>query len=457
MLDVLDEKYPEYTGYAKKYLSEKKTYLNNMFIMKDKLFHDYCEWLFDILFECEKRINYENYSVEAIRTPGHLAERLLNIYIMYLCDHGDYKIKELPTVVFLQTDPVPILKPNFKKDNVPIIMSADDFYVPYIATALNSIMANASTSRNYDVIIMNKNISPQNQARLSRLIINKANFSIRFVNASKFEDKFSTLFLRGHFTMETWFRLMIPDLLDNSYKKVLYIDADLVVNADIAELYDTNVEGYLLAACHDADTAGLYNGFEPNKKAYMDEVMKLKNPYDYFQAGVLLLNLEEFRKTYTVEEMLNLAASRDWQLLDQDVLNVLADGKVKFVDMAWNVMYDWRYIRQSQIVSMAPKYLSDEYAVAHANPKIIHYAGPDKPWLDPMSDYADLFWKYAKDSLYYEEILHCMMDNVAYLSKRKKLGPKGLVRKYVIDVVFPVETKRREKAIDFYLKARGRV
>ena len=46
--------------------------------------------------------------------------------------------------------------------------------------------------------------------------------------------------------------------------------------ADVAELYETDVEGYLLAACRDADTAGLYNGYEPQKKKYTDEVMKLK-------------------------------------------------------------------------------------------------------------------------------------------------------------------------------------
>lgn len=67
----------------------------------------------------------------------------------------------------------------------------------------------------------------------------------------------------------------------------------MVVNADIAELYATDVDGYLLAAAKDADTAGLYNGFEPNKKKYMDTILKIKKPYDYFQAGVIVFNLAE--------------------------------------------------------------------------------------------------------------------------------------------------------------------
>ena len=84
MLAVLNEKYPEYSSFAQDYLAEHESYLNNMYIMRKEIFSAYCEWLFDILSECDKRINYENYSTEAIRTLGHLAERLLNIYIRRL-------------------------------------------------------------------------------------------------------------------------------------------------------------------------------------------------------------------------------------------------------------------------------------------------------------------------------------------------------------------------------------
>ena len=404
MLDVLKEKYPDYLPYAEKYLNGHKTYLNNMFIMKKEIFEPYCEWLFDILFECDKRIDFSDYSVEAVRTPGHLAERLLNIYIAYLKDHNHYKIKELPTVVFLDTEPCPELKPAFMEDNVAIALSANDTYTPYVATLLTSIRENASTSKNYDILIMNKDISAISQKRLKAIFAGHDNFSLRFIDISRFERRFRALFLRGHFTIETWFRLLMPEILPN-YGKILYLDSDLVVNADLSELYNTNIDDYLLAACHDADTAGLYNGYERNKKQYMDQILKIENPYDYFQAGVILFNLAEFRKSFTTDEMLTFAASYKWELLDQDVLNYLTQGRVKFVDMAWNVMFDWRFIRIKDVISRAPKHLQEAYLTAHADPKIIHYAGPDKPWDDPGADYAEIFWKYARMNDYYECIL----------------------------------------------------
>lgn len=421
MLDVLREKYPDYLPYAENYLRGHQTYLNNMFIMKKELFRAYCDWLFDILFECDRRIDYSGYSIEALRTPGHLAERLLNIYIAYLKDHATYRIAELPTVFFLETDPPLNLQPAFKSNNNTIVLSANEKYVPYVATLIASIRENSSPSQNYDLLIMHKDISDPSQRRLQRTLSGHKNFSLRFINVASYEHKFKNLFLRGHFTIETWFRLLMPELLPN-YDKVLYLDSDLVVNSDLAKLYQTDIHGYLLAACHDADTAGLYNGAPSysNKRHYIDHVLKLNHPYDYFQAGVILFNLAEFRQQYTTAELLKFAASRKWELLDQDVLNCLAQGQVKPLDMSWNVMFDWRFLRIKDTISRAPKRLYDEYMAARTHPKIIHFAGPDKPWDSPNADFADVFWHYARLSGYYEDILLRAHEHQTATSRRNR-------------------------------------
>ena len=94
---------------------------------------------------------------------------------------------------------------------------------------------------------------------------------------------------------------------------------------------------------------------------------------------MILFNLDEFRKTYTVDEMLEYATSYDWELLDQDVLNHFAEGRVKYLDMRWNVVMDWRDIRIARIIGIAPKHIFEEYMQARKDPYIVHYAGPDKP------------------------------------------------------------------------------
>ena len=216
-----------------------------------------------------------------------------------------------------------------------------------------------------------------------------SNISMRFVDPKYIIGKYKLQTL-GHFSVETYNRLVLPEMLDD-YDKIVYIDTDMVLKKDIAELYNIDINGYMLGACYDADTSGLYNGYQRDKKQYMDEVLKLEDPYSYFQAGTLIMNLEEFRKTYTVKEILDFAVSEKWQLLDQDILNVLCKNKVKYIDMRWNVMVDYADVRISEIIKLAPQWQNKMYMEARKDPYIIHYAGPDKPWYRPNIDFGDDF------------------------------------------------------------------
>lgn len=403
VLNIIKRDYPEMYPYAKKYLNQTQGYFCNMFIMKRELFFKYSEWLFAILKEHEENTDISDYSDQAYRVHGFLAERLCGIYLYWLEHTTKLKILKLQRVFFQNVDREEEIFPAFEQRNVPVVLSANDYYVPFLSTILQSIKDNSSADNNYDILILNTDISKKNQNILKEQLVCK-NFSVRFVDVRLRMRKYSNLPLRGHFRIETYFRILMPEMLPN-YNKMLYLDSDMIVCADVAELYKINTDGYLLAACKDADTAGLYNGYEPNKKTYMDTILRLKEPYKYFQAGTILFNLEEFRKTYTVEEMMDFAMSYQWELLDQDVLNYLAQGKTKFIDMAWNVMMDWRNIRIKDIISLAPRYLYQEYMNARKHPKIIHYAGPDKPWDIPYCDFAEVFWHYAKKTPFYEIIL----------------------------------------------------
>lgn len=434
MLKVIAEKYPDYLPEAKKYLRGSLAYFNNLFVMKREFFEQYMTWLFDILFECDKRMSYDGYSAEALRTPGHLAERLFGIWLGFQRARQNYRIKELPTVVFLKTEPLPELKPAFSSKNCAIAFSANDYYVPYLATTLASIFEHSVSSHNYDILVLHQDITATNQARLKRIFKGQANFSLRFIDISSFAGQFADVFLRGHFTIETWFRLLLPELLPD-YQQILYLDADLVAVADVFELGTIDLGDNLLAACRDADTAGLYNGYVQGKKTYIDQVLKLRYPYNYFQAGVAVFNLAKFRAEFTTTEMLELATSKNWELLDQDVLNILAEGQVKFCDMSWNLMYDWNGIRKDSIISFAPKDLRDQYLKAYEAPKIIHYAGPDKPWQDPSVDFGDVFWQEAQKSGYYEILLQRLFNlrpkkslKAGIKTVGKKLLPVGTTR-----------------------------
>ncbi|MCR4637557.1 MAG: DUF4422 domain-containing protein [Butyrivibrio sp.] len=407
VLEIIKEKSPKLYQAAKDYLFKLPYgYFCNMFIMKKDLFFEYCEWCFDVLEEFEKRRDYSNYSIDGERLCGYLGERLFGIFYEYKKKSGKYKTCELQRTLFNNTEPIKPLSISLGKRDVPIAIASNDYYAPYISTLLLSITDHISNDRNYRFYILTHDMSLANKEKLKESVREISNVALEYIDPDYLLDGYS-MYTRGHFSVETYYRLVLPELF-SSVDKLVYIDVDMIVLADLAELYDTDIDGFLLAAARDADTAGLYNGFQPDKKKYMDTVMKMKDPYQYFQAGALLLNLEEFRKTFKTQHILDFAVSQEWQLLDQDILNVLCEGKVKYLDMSWNVMYDYAGIRQKEIIRLAPRWLYDMYIEARKHPRIIHYAGPEKPWLCPETDFGDVFWRYSERTPFYEVMLFRM-------------------------------------------------
>lgn len=104
---ILDKKYPEYNNAWNKVMNSTSAYVFNMFIMNKVLFNDYCEWLFDILFELEKRIDVSNMTDFEKRYIGRVSERLFNVWLEYKIEKGDIKreeIKELPYLYMGKVD-----------------------------------------------------------------------------------------------------------------------------------------------------------------------------------------------------------------------------------------------------------------------------------------------------------------------------------------------------------------
>lgn len=78
------------------------------------------------------------------------------------------------------------ITPAFLNNNVPVVFSANDNYVPLLATTLASIIENSSVSNNYDIIVLMTSISDENQVKLRALLSNHSNFSLRFVNVGPY-------------------------------------------------------------------------------------------------------------------------------------------------------------------------------------------------------------------------------------------------------------------------------
>lgn len=437
MLRILIRRYPAYRQSVKTYLNARQLYFTNMYLMSKEEFFSYMEWLFPLLEEFEARADFSSYNEHEYRAIGFLAERLFGIYYTHAVRVRKKRCCELQYVIFANTNPWCKVFPAFPaekqevtrsfadaarnrkkvmpaKGSVNIAISAGNSYVPYVAALVQSILECRNPGRPYDIMILHTNITLANQQKVAAM--QQKQVSIRFCNLTE-EVRGIPFRVHQHFTAETFYRYFLPQVL-RGYEKVLYLDADMVVMEDVAKLYDIPVDGYLLAAVRDIDVIGLCRA-DPSMERYVKKKLGMRRVENYFQAGVQLMNLKELRKCYKSADYVEKTLQANWRLLDQDVMNMLCQGRVKYLDQKWNVLMDWQYCGKSRmdLARQAPFALYQQYQRARKAPCVIHYAGTWKPWTDPVCDFSAQFWHYARQTAFYEAILY---ENAAGTGSRKK-------------------------------------
>lgn len=287
-----------------------------------------------------------------------------------------------------------------------VIVSANDKYVPYLSVLLASIVRNTERTP-LEIVVLYDEITADNRQKLSGFV-NSAAAAVRFIDVhEKLEGH--DLFVNGtgdrsYLSKEAYFRLLAPELLPE-YDRAVYLDCDIVVRDGWEEIFSTDLTGYLLAGI--PDLWGNWKCYDRKSSLYRyrRETLGLEEPLQYFNSGVMLLNLKAMRETFAPGELINLAASRDWQKHDQDVLNYISKGKVLLPDYAWNMIEcpgkkAWQAVPETE---------RRHYEEQKRAPRIIHYASR-KPWIYQGVSFEQDFWRAAADSPYFEELFTAFID-----------------------------------------------
>ena len=284
-----------------------------------------------------------------------------------------------------------------KQELIPIFFTIDDGYAPYLHVALISLIKNASKDRKYKIIVVYQELNEENRNNLAKLVEDYPNFEMEFKfmkqSLDMITDRIENRLRSDYFTMTIYFRIFIPDMYPE-YDKAIYIDSDIIVPGDISELYDTDMHDNLIGVVTDGSVNDV-----PELQRYMTESLGLKLG-DYFNSGMLLMNMKELRNVHLAEHFLYLLNKYHFDCVapDQDYLNSMCYGKIEYLDSCWDAM---------------PNRNKPEIE----NPKIIHYNLFDKPWCYDDIQYQDYFWEYAKQSVYYDKI---KAYKAAYTDKQKE-------------------------------------
>ena len=395
-------KYVKVAGIIDEYLNSKKHHFCNCFIMKKELFFELCEFLFDICFYLENSISYQYKSLFSTREISFFSERFIGMYINFLEYCQNKKVSRYAIKYYERQEQKPF-KPFKSNNNIPIILSADKNYAPYLSVLIKSIIDNAQTSNNYDIIVLEENILLQQKEKILKMN-NSKNVLIRFYNIANLL-KGKTFPINDYFSKETYFRIFIADLLP-LYTKIIYLDVDMIVTKDLANLYQMDISNNILAATINYST--VWKIFKnvtvkgKNLRKYFTEELKLKDPYKYIQAGVMLLNLKKMRKIKFFDRfMQKLNEIKNPLFVDQDIINAIAQDDIKFISQKWNV--EWMVPLD---VYNCPSNFLIKYNESLTDPYIIHFDGSGKAWGYPSGRFADLWWYYARQTPFYEEILY---------------------------------------------------
>lgn len=278
------------------------------------------------------------------------------------------------------------------KPEVPIFFATDDNYAPFLAVTFKSILDNASKDFSYKFYVLTTDLSSNYEKRIKEF--ESEDVKVEFIFLKDTIEKIKAKFhLRDYYSIETYYRFFIANMFPQ-YDKVLYCDCDVIVLGDIAELYNHNIDKYLVGACPEEVMTEV--------KIFGDYVEQALDVdcEKYFNAGVMLMNLKAFREENIEEKFFDMLQKYTFRVTqDEDYLNVLCKGKVKLFHLGWNK------------TAFKNKKFDDK------DLRLIHYKIHWKPWHYDGVLYENHFWDYAKQTSFYEEILN---KKLSYSDEEKR-------------------------------------
>ena len=355
---------------------------------------------------------------------------------------------------------------NIKINNkIVISFCTSNLYAPYCGIAIESIIQNSSIQNNYEIYIMEYDISIENKRKILNLIKKHNNFSIFFINMKEgLKDiKVNTW---AHFSPVACLKLFLFSDVFEEFDKILALDTDLVFCRDVADLYCMDINDNAMAAVDDfiMKTHLINNkftsGFAPKMplKIYLNDYLNFGTTEKYFNTGVALFNLKFCRKIEAFKRAITKLQTKGYVYQEQDVINELFYHKTVSLDHKWNVIGtdNERQIRNTLI-----DIDKDLFIDSIKNPYIIHYAGGLKPWNYVETPYSEYFYKYARNTEFYELIMMNLVNNkIGYINKNLtdsiyvntsfRMKIKNILKK-----IFPINTKRGNLIRKMFPKGKG--
>ena len=271
-----------------------------------------------------------------------------------------------------------------------IVYASNDAYVPFLGISLFSLLENNKQLNKISIFILSDKISEGNKEILNRMAFQYRR-KIEYIDLKEMRDFIPFHFDTFGFHPIVLSRLFLDVLLNEDIHQVLYLDCDTIVDGSLAFLEKKSLgEDYV------AMVPELYMP-SANKK-----LIGLTESEPYYNAGVILFNLDMIRKDRMRERFLQYYQERNGELLynDQDIINYCCKGRIYRLGQEYNLSPNLVYFPRYFIKKLQPAYYrssAEEYKSVLKNPIIIHFMGDERPWIRGNHNaYRKKFERYMK-------------------------------------------------------------
>ncbi|QQO09804.1 glycosyltransferase family 8 protein [Breznakiella homolactica] len=250
---------------------------------------------------------------------------------------------------------------------VDIVLCTDNNYIIPTGVLITSLLY-TNPNINITFHVVSEELSNKSKEDLNKCLIKKYSQVFYYI-VNKKTLEHCPIRVHDHITIATYFRIVFPTILPQSINKILYLDGDIICIDKILDLWNIDI----------SDSAA---GVVPD--IYNDDIRinnRLKIPINsgYFNAGVMLINLEYWRTHNIERKTLDFIAEYPDRCIahDQDALNVILNGKTKYIHPRYNVQF--KYFGDKNLMFIHEKYHPD-IDEAVLNPCLLHFTGYEKPW-----------------------------------------------------------------------------
>lgn len=260
-----------------------------------------------------------------------------------------------------------------------ILCCTDHNFVIPMGVMMHSLCVNNKSNELHFHVFIDETVTEEQKKEL-REVINEGNtLNFYLVDVSNIEKYL--IVKVANFPISIYYRLLLADILPETVHKVLYLDADIIVRHDLKELYDINIDDAALAAVTEPDGTG----GNCERLGYPSEL-------GYFNSGVILFNLDYFRKNNVTEKLINFIKENPEKLgcPDQDTLNFVLRNEKRMLPLKYNVQEGFFRVSPEAVATK-------EQLSAIQDPYIVHFTTNEKPWKKSCRHpLRHLYYEYRK-------------------------------------------------------------